>query len=638
MIKKQIIIRLAILSLGFFSSLAKAQENEPQGFFLDDWKAKNAVSPAYVLADQTTETATVTITVDLKDTISRVSKYVFGNNAVNWAGKMNKKTGLVESISCLQPNVLRWPGGNLSNEHFWDAVQDQGPEDIPPTLNVGPLQAGMNTSNWAMTLDEYYDLREQTNSEGCICINYSYARYGTGPDPLATAAHHAANWVRYDSGRTRFWEIGNENQGPWEAGYEIDTSLNQDGQPKIISGELYGQHCRVFIDSMKSAASEVGADIKIGIGLQQDLVTWNDVMNKWNSGVLAQAADMADFLIVHSYYTPYDDNSGIATILNSAANTKNYKNYVLKDLKTYGGMDNLPVALTEWNIFAVGSMQAVSYINGMHASLVLGELIKNQYGQAMRWDLANGWSDGDDHGLFAREDEPGVTEDTPHAPFYYMYFFQKYFGDHMVASTVVGNSNVVSYASSFSSGESGLVIVNKGTTQQTVNLKMENYPDAKSYYRYVLTGGTDNGDFSRKVYVNGEGPAMEGGGPENYKTLEALGNGINGGIKFDLPPLSVSYVLVSPDSIQDFTGIETRNRPSVHIFPNPSNGEFTIQSAGFEYRQLEVLTLEGKKVAERLCDDPVRENALYHFNLASGAYILKLSNGKQQVSELMIIR
>ena len=154
MVNNQLNIVFGFFILVFFSSLASAQENEPQGFFLEDWEAKNAVSPPYVLAGQSTETATVTITVDLRDTITRVSKYVFGNNAVNWAGKMNEKDGLVESISNLRPNVLRWPGGNLSNEHFWDAVQDQGPEDIPPTLNVGPLQAGMNTSNWAMTLDE----------------------------------------------------------------------------------------------------------------------------------------------------------------------------------------------------------------------------------------------------------------------------------------------------------------------------------------------------------------------------------------------------------------------------------------------------------------------------------------------------
>ncbi len=281
-------------------------------------------------------------------------------------------------------------------------------------------------------MNNYYDLLNKTNSTGCICVNYSYARYGTGPDPVANAAHYAANWVRYDKGRTKFWEIGNENMGNREAGYEIDTSLNQDGQPKIISGDLYGKHARVFIDSMKSAAAEIGSEIKIGVCVMEGLVTYNSVMNKWNSGVMPQVADKAEFLVVHSYYTPYNQNSNVATILNSAANTKNHKDYALKDLKTYGKKDNLPVALTEWNIFAVGSKQAVSYVNGMHATLVLGELIKNKYGQAMRWDLANGWNKGDDHGLFARNDEPGVTAGTPHAPFYYMYYFQKYFGDVMV--------------------------------------------------------------------------------------------------------------------------------------------------------------------------------------------------------------
>jgi hypothetical protein len=54
----------------------------------------------------------------------------------------------------------------------------------------------------------------------------------------------------------------------------------------------------------------------------EDLVTYNQVMNKWNSGVLPQVADKADFLIVHSYYTPYIQNSNISTILNSAANIK----------------------------------------------------------------------------------------------------------------------------------------------------------------------------------------------------------------------------------------------------------------------------------------------------------------------------
>ena len=49
-------------------------------------------------------------------------------------------------------------------------------------------------------------------------------RYGTGTNPAAKAAHLAADWVRYDNGRTKYWEVGNENFGDWEAGYRINIA------------------------------------------------------------------------------------------------------------------------------------------------------------------------------------------------------------------------------------------------------------------------------------------------------------------------------------------------------------------------------------------------------------------------------
>lgn len=627
-----------ILTLVFSFTFCVSIGQNPQEFFLDDWQPKTATSPGFINTPQSTGPATVTVTVNLKDTITKVSPNIYGHNAVPWAGKMNNNATMVKNIVNLSPNILRWPGGNLSNEHFWDASPNNGPKDIPPTMKMEVLHTGMHSANWAMNLNDYYDLLKKTNSTGIICVNYSYARYGTGPNPVATAAHYAANWVRYDKGRTKYWEIGNENYGSWQAGYEIDTALNQDGQPKFISGELYGQHSRVFIDSMRSAAAEIGSEIYIGVVVRKDLVTYNTIMNRWNSGVMSQVADKADFLIAHSYYTPHNQNSNAATILNSASHTRDYKDYVLKDLKTFGKIDNLPIALTEWNIFATGSAQAVSHVNGMHATLVLGELIRNKYGSAMRWDLANGWNNGNDHGLFARNDEPGVTAGTPHAPFFYMYYFQKYFGDIMVGSTVSGSSNIVSYASSFSSGESGVVVVNKGTTKQIVDLKIDNYPDARSFYRYVLTGGTDNGDFSRKVFVNGEGTTQDGGGPNNYETVKAYGGTMDGTAKFEVPPLSATYILVSNDSIPVITSIENLKYPELRIYPNPSNGQITIQSPDFHYNKLSIINLIGEKVHEQFFDYSNGESIQYRFNLNPGIYILNLCNGNQQVSKKLIIK
>jgi len=624
-----------VLILSLTVHLGVAQN--PQGFFLDNWQPKTCISPAYNDVTQPEGTATVVVAVDFSATIAKVSKYVYGNNGVPWAGKMNTDATLMKNIQNLSPSILRWPGGNLSNEYFWDAVEGKGPTDIPASLKVDVLNAGKNTANWAMTLDNYYDMLQKTNSTGSICVNYSYARYGTSANPVSNAAHYAANWVRYDKGRTKYWEIGNENMGSWEAGYKIDKTLNKDNQPEIITGELYGKHCRIFIDSMKYAANQIGSVIKIGVAATESYITYDPVMMNWNAGMMPQIADKADFLIVHSYYTPYNENSTVATVLNSASNTKSFKDYVLKDLKTYGKKDTLPVALTEWNIFAVGGKQAVSYINGMHATLVLGELIKNQYGEATRWDLMNGWGNGDDHGMFASSDEPGVTLRTPHAPFFYMYYFQKYFGDNMISSKVTGTSTIIPYASSFSSGQSGIVIVNKGNTQQIVNLQMTNFTNPKSYYRYVLTGGTDNGSFSRKVYVNGEGPSGEGGGPVNYTAVKAMATRINGDIKFVTPPLSVTYVLVTSDSLPTPTGIATLEKSSFTLFPNPTKGNITINSPEFEYDKVDIVGLAGNKVFEKVFDKPVSGTMYFNVNLEKGMYILNLyQHNKRESAKLLV--
>ena len=331
---------------------------------------------------------------------------------------------------------------------------------------------------------------QQTGNTGIITINYSYARYGTGPNPVQTAAHLAADWVRYDNGRTKFWEIGNEDAGPWQAGYKINVSNNQDGQPEIITGALYGQHFKVFADSMRQAATETGATIHIGAQLiQYDAVnSYNPVDRTWNSGYFGSAGNAADFYIVHSYYTPYNENSTAAVILNSAATeTKSMMDW-MKTTTQKAGVELKPIALTEWNIFAVGSKQMVSHINGMHATLNLGELIKNKYGLACRWDLANGWSNGDDHGTFNNGDEPGVPKWNPRPSFYHMYYFQHFFGDRMVASTVSGSADIVGYASTFSSGQAGIVVVNKGTGTQTVKISFQNFYPGNRYYWYTLNG------------------------------------------------------------------------------------------------------------------------------------------------------
>ncbi|MFZ5940156.1 MAG: T9SS type A sorting domain-containing protein [Bacteroidota bacterium] len=522
-----------------YQILPSAQAQTP-GFFLDDGQPLEAVIPEHQETEKTSSAATVTISVDGSQLLNKVPKYVYGNNAVSWDNGMPKNATAMTDLKNLNPHVLRWPGGSLSDVYFWNVPYNDRPADIPSTISPW---YGTSTQSWQMSTDEYYTLLSNTNSVGMITVNYGYARYGTSANPVAKAAHMAAEWVRYDNGRSKFWEIGNEDFGSWEAGYEIDQSLNKDGQPRYISGQLYGQHCKVFLDSMRYAASQIGVDIKIGVVAFDAESSYDPIQTNWNEQMMAEVGDLADFISVHSYYTPYDQNSTVAAILGSHTVATQIKNQIVADM-TEKGKTMLPLAMTEWNIFAVGSMQAVSYINGMHAALVLGEYIKNGYGFSSRWDLVNGWDNGNDHAIFSTGGEPGVDAYNPRPAFFYMYYFQKYFGDQMLASTVSGNSNVISYSSVFSSGQTGIVLINKSRTNETVQIETSNLETGIYYYYHTLTGGTDNGDFSRKVLINGIETDEQGGGPDEYATIKARSCETEGGITVDLPALGVVYVMI----------------------------------------------------------------------------------------------
>lgn len=130
-----------------------------------------------------------------------------------------------------------------------------------------------------------------------------------------------------------------------------------------INGELYGKHFKVFADSMRKAATEKGVTIYIGAQLlaEEPASWWNNTDRYWNTGVFQQAQNVPDYYIIHSYYTPYQTNSNANDILNSASTvTKNMMDYVTSSIAG-AGVSPKPLALTEWNIFAEGSKQQVSY-------------------------------------------------------------------------------------------------------------------------------------------------------------------------------------------------------------------------------------------------------------------------------------
>jgi hypothetical protein len=630
--------------------------------FLTDFETKYIYAPPPFHDEvKTGDNATVTVTINAGDTLGKVSKYIYGNNANTWMSKLIDQPTLLNNITLLSPNIIRFPGGSSSDVFFWDALTNQPPPGAPDSLvnDVGAkvsketagYRYGKNPNTWTCTVDDYYSMLETTMQTGMITINYGFARYGTGQDPVADAAHYAAEWVRYDDGRTKYWEIGNENHGPWEWGWRIDTSKNKDHQPQTISGELYGRHFLVFADSMRKAAEERQAEIYIGAQLLgvDSRSSWNPPERTWNAGVYQQAGDAPDFYIIHSYYTAYNENTPAATILDSAvAGTVNMMRY-LKGNTASSGVRMKPIALTEWNIQALGSKKICSYINGMSAAITLGELAKNGYGMAARWDLANGYSNGDDHGMFNQGDEPtNAPKWNPRPAFFYMYYFQKCFGDHIVRTSVTGSSNILAYSSRFASGHEGIVIANKGTTAQVVKLVPEDYGYGDRYYVYSLVGGTDNGDFSQGVYVNDNAPSYQTGGPINVlEEIEALAFSTADEIKFTSPGRSVQYIMLEPG---EHTGVNADRSNQIadrftldQNYPNPFNPLTTIS---YSIPQTETVSLKvydalGREIAT-LVNNEVKTAGTYNtrfdgVSLSSGIYFYRLQAGSHAMTKKMAL-
>jgi hypothetical protein len=521
------------------------------GFFLDNWSPKTYTSPVSYTETEVPSTTTTNVTIDYANVITKIPSSIYGNNANLWSGKMITNAKLTTDISNLKLNIIRFPGGSISDVYFWNAASK--PATTPAILlkadgteEASNFWYGKNDADWTISLDNYYQLLQTTDSKGLITVNYGYARYGTGANPAQDAAKLAADWVIYDNGRTQYWEIGNENFGDWEAGYRINTALNKDGQPEYMNGELYAQHFKIIATAMREAAKTVGnTKIKIGAVLfESKPESWMNANNKtWNDKLLPAIQEEADYYVLHNYFTAIG-NVNAATILETPkAKINEFVTYVKNDL-TAKTRQIKPFALDEWNIFAKDSKQQVSHINGLHGVLLLGEVLKNKIGLAARWDFFNAWENGNDHGLFSNGDEPNIPKGTPRPAFYQLYYFQKNMGDRLIEATKDTNGNYEVYASSFSDGKVGVTFVNKATTPINAKIKLNNFIAGNRMYWYTLVGDTDNGEFSRKVIINSTGPTLEAGGPSNYGTIKPYSALTTNGTNVTLPARSSVFLVI----------------------------------------------------------------------------------------------
>ncbi|MEJ5352611.1 MAG: T9SS type A sorting domain-containing protein [Melioribacteraceae bacterium] len=629
----------------FFTFLIKAQQTT--NCFLKNFELKYAEVPPYELTSKPDGNPTVTIQINDADTIGKISKYIFGNALAAWIGNepLNDPV-FINQVKMLSPTLIRYPGGSWSDIFFWDGKA----ENIPPLVWDGnqnkwvQLYPQLGKGSWQTTVDNYYKLLDEAATDGLITVNYGYARYGTGDNPVTQAAHYAAEWVRYDDGRTKFWEIGNENAGPWEAGWKIDPSLNKDNQPEIITGELYGKHFKIFADSMRKAAAERDNEIYIGAQIlhYDGTNSWNVADRKWNEGVFKEIGDAADFYVVHNYF---GTNSNAKSLLDIASIVpKQMIDFINQDISKKKAFPK-PVAITEWNMDqSGGDLAKTSIINGMQAVILFNEFIKLNYGMTCRWLLANWESDG----MFYRGNNNQIPKWNPRPDFYYIYYLKNFTGDHSVKTIVSGSNDLLAYASTFSSGHLGLIVINKSKNDLIAEVKPINHKFGERYYIYSLTGGSSSTDFSQQVYVNGVGPKGLTWGPlEVLEEIPAFAFNSEGEIKFSSPARSVQYVLIEPGnyvSVKEENDYRNNEYTLYQNYPNPFNPstfiKFRLPYSGKV--TLKIFDVLGREITTLL--DEYKTAGDYNikfssdnYKIQSGVYFYKLTCGNYSDVKKMVL-
>ncbi|MBI9062008.1 MAG: sulfatase-like hydrolase/transferase [Marinilabiliaceae bacterium] len=529
--KKNLLLSMILLGISLMG--IRSQSASERQFYQNYWEARSYQMPANTSSKQleTASTADALITIDANQEIAKVLPTQFGVNTPfrNGSDQLDRTSLYTKSGM----GSLRFPAGSGSNKYFFDG---NIPSDFQIELN------GINGVNQNyMTPEIFTDFLTSANSEATVVVNYFYARYGlttegTREARVQQAADYAADFVRKMNvelgANIKNWEIGNECYGKWEEGWDVNGS--------IVTGKEYGEDFCVFAEAMKA----VDSSIKVGV-----VVTRDD--DEWNSTLLPEVKDHADFLVVHNYFTSVKDATP-ENLLGSIGQVESVHTTLLDCVEKYTDKprDHFPVAMTEFN---TRGPYNCTMVNGLFVAQVLGEVIKTGYGMVNLWVSEWNWSaaDQESKGFLARND-PDQDDYTPRQSYMVYHYYEKCFGDQMVAASS-SHSDVNVYASTFENGEIGLVVVNTSDKEKNVQLDLSAMSNGADYskahwYEMYANSISVSPSVDKKFYINGQTGTSSGGGPDNFDEVPPYESSIDAQSVFPTKKYSVTFIVLHPQS------------------------------------------------------------------------------------------
>ncbi|HEY6126213.1 MAG TPA: hypothetical protein VIV63_16285, partial [Steroidobacteraceae bacterium] len=291
----------------------------------------------------------------------------------------------------------------------------------------------------------------------------------------------AAAWVNYANKvkrhNIRYWEIGNENYGTWEA----------DNNTRPHDPVTYATRFKEYWLQMKAVdpTIKIGAVVVLGedaFANYPDLQVTNPRTGVAHSGwtpvmldTLKQLGVTPDYVVYHRYEQGPGGESDLF-LLNSASSWRNDSNALRQILDDYLGSKAklVELAVTEHNsVFSNPGKQTTSLVNGLFYADALGNLLLTDFNALLWWDLRNGqeagnnnspslygWRRYGDYGIVNAADPAGAAD---RYPTFYVNKLLKYFarGGEKVVKAGADYGSLGVYAVTGADRSMRILVINK---------------------------------------------------------------------------------------------------------------------------------------------------------------------------------
>lgn len=301
--------------------------------------------------------------------IENLGKCIYGGLLRRLGAGWEVNPAVKEALTALHPTVIRWPGGLFADGYHWrDGI---GPPHLRPTRpnrywrRFGPLMGPRDPNVFGT--DEFIALCREVGAEPLINVNLATGTPG-----------EAADWVRYCTGRVRWWGVGNEQYGFWALGH--------------CSPAAYARRYLEFREEMLDADPGI---------LTMVVGTDGSFMPEWNRIVLDIIGDKADLLSFHAYVPGFEhflsylrrerrDPDGVYyAMVGAGAEVERRISWTEDTLRaSLGPHSHIRLALDEWNLWWKPT-QTYRAVFTMREALAVAGILNTLHRNAHIVEMAN---------------------------------------------------------------------------------------------------------------------------------------------------------------------------------------------------------------------------------------------------------